>query len=107
MFGLDYDDESVSGPLPGTTFAVDETSALNTAGTSGIAQGTGTGQHGQTLVTGGSMGSAFQSIWDWLNEPFKTPLAPLSIFALIGTVLIAIILWNLILYHIRIASEAL
>jgi hypothetical protein len=34
-------------------------------------------------------------------------MSPQSVFMLVGVVLVAIVLWNLILYHIRIAAEAI
>jgi hypothetical protein len=53
------------------------------------------------------MGNAFQSLWGWLNKPFQTPMAPTDLFLLVGVVLIAILAWNMILYHVRIAAEAI
>jgi hypothetical protein len=97
------------GIEPGTTSAVDPYSAFPIAGDAGAAAGTGTGQHGVAPLTGngGSMGGAVNSVWSWLNEPFTTPLSMIDVFLLVGTILIAIIMWNLILYHIRIAGETL
>lgn len=98
------------GVLPGTTTNADPMSAFPLAGDTGIAQGTGTGQHGVTpLIAGGAMGAsgAVTSVWHWLNEPFTHPLAPINLFLLVGIVLIAALVWNLILYHIRIAGEAI
>jgi hypothetical protein len=34
-------------------------------------------------------------------------MAPTDVFILVGVVLIAAIVWNLVLYHIRIAAEAI
>lgn len=73
----------------------------------GIAQGTGTGQMG---VVAGGAGLVTQSVGrltSWLNTPFTTPLDPINVFLLVGTILVAIIAWNLILYHLRIAAEAI
>jgi hypothetical protein len=103
--GTLYDGDA--GLLSGTTGAVDLGSTLAPAGVTGIASGTGTGQHGVLPLTGGSMGNAFQSLWGWLNKPFQTPMAPTDLFLLVGVVLIAILAWNMILYHVRIAAEAI
>lgn len=104
---IDAEDDAMHGILPGTTDAVDPSSAWNIAGDAGVALGTGTGQHGITpQPSGGGMGNAFVRIWEWLNRPFKTPLSPVDITLLIGVVMVAILAWNLILYHIRIAAEA-
>jgi hypothetical protein len=101
--------DSSGGTIPGTTGAVDPSSAWPIAGTTGIAQGVGAGQYGMVPSFAGSasIGGAVTSVWAWLNKPFTQPLAPLAIFGIVGSILIAIILWNLILYHIRIAAEAI
>lgn len=76
------------------------------AGSSGIALGTGTGQQGnQTVDTSGT--NPFVAVWQWLNTPFTTPMSPWSVALLVGVVLVAVIGWNLLLYHIRIAAETL
>jgi hypothetical protein len=97
------------GTVPGTTWAVDETSAYPIAGSTGIAAGTAAGQQGITPLTGngGTMSDAVNSVWTWLNTPFSKPMSPTGIFALVGSVVVAILLWNLILYHIRIAAETI
>jgi hypothetical protein len=98
------------GILPGTTTNVDPSSTAQVAGSTGAAMGTGTGQHGVAPTNGnggGGMMEAFQDVWDWLNTPFRSPMAPMDVFLMVGSVLVALILWNLILYHIRIASESL
>lgn len=97
------------GVIPGTTGAVDPSSAAPIAGQAGAALGTGAGQHGMNPIASGgaSMWSAVENVWAWLNRPFRAPMAPTDIFMLVGVVLVAILLWNLILYHIRIASESL
>jgi hypothetical protein len=97
------------GTVPGTTWAVDETSAYPIAGSTGIAAGTGAGQHGVVSLfgNGGTVGEAVQDVWEWLNTPFSKPMSPTGIFALVGSVVVAILLWNLILYHIRIAAETI
>lgn len=107
MYGLD--DSALYGILPGTTREVDPSSASNHAGETGHALGLGTGQYGYTpILNGGTpMGSAISDVWDWLNEPFSTPMSPVGIALIVGSVLIAVILWNMILYHIRIAAEAI
>lgn len=98
------------GTVPGTTYAVDETSAFPIAGTTGIAMGTAIGQHGVTPLLGSgdaTVTDAINDVWEWLNTPFTTPMDPVTIFALVGAVLVSLILWNLILYHIRIAAETI
>ena len=77
---------------------------------SGVAMGTGAGQHGYSPVLalgGSSVSQALNSLWAWLNEPFKAPLSPMGLAMIVGALLIAVILWNFILYHIRIAAESL
>lgn len=108
---MDPFDESALGILPGTTGQVDPASAFPIAGDYGTAEGTGSGQHGFTPSALGAgaagIGSAFTSIWRWLNAPFRSPMSPVDITLLIGVIIIAILAWNLILYHLRIAAEAL
>ena len=41
----------------------------------------------------------------WIDEPFTTPLDVAQLFWLVGIVLVLIVFWNLILFHIRIAAE--
>lgn len=103
-------DPSLLGLMPGTTQNLDPTSAYPFAGSTGIAAGTGTQQHGIAPLLGGSGGTvsdAINGVWDWLNTPFTTPLSLMSVGLLVGAILISIILWNLILYHIRIAAETI
>ena len=103
------------GVLPGTTINVDPGSAYPIAGQAGAALGTGAGSHGLWAIApgtdyrsgGGTVQDAVNSVWAWLNAPLNHPMSPTGIFLLVGTILIAIILWNLILYHIRIAAETL
>lgn len=49
---------------------------------------------------------AVQSLLGWLKAPFATPLNPVDIFLVVGVIMVAIILWNMILFHIRIAAES-
>ena len=103
-------DSSLFGVIPGTTGQADPNSAFPVAGWTGAAYGTGTGQHGVAPSTGGIGGTvqqAFQNLWQWLQTPFTQSMSPTDVFLLVGVVLVAIILWNLILYHIRIAAETL
>jgi|ERR1700722_6012253 len=102
-------DPSLLGIASGTTIAVDPSSAYPIAGSTGVAMGTGTQQHGVAplLGNGGSMTGAVNSVWQWLNKPFTTPFSPVTTFAMVGAVIVAIILWNLILYHVRIAAETI
>jgi hypothetical protein len=34
-------------------------------------------------------------------------MSPTGVFLIVGSIVIAIIVWNLILYHVRIAAEAI
>lgn len=52
------------------------------------------------------MDTVFSHVTDWLHHPFATPLDTLDVFLLVGIVLIAIVAWNLVLYHIRMAVTA-
>jgi hypothetical protein len=107
-YGIEIDDAGLAGVIPGTTLAADPYSSHPTAGEAGAAQGTGTGQHGIVpILGGGTVGDTITAIWDWLNTPFNRPMSPVTIFAITGSIVIAIVLWNLILYHIRIAAEAI
>ena len=103
-------DPSLLGVLPGTTNNLDPSSAYPFAGSTGIAQGTGTSQHGIAPLlsgTGGTVSEAINDVWEWLNTPFNSKLSPVTVFAYVGAILVAIILWNLILYHVRIAAETI
>lgn len=86
-----YADSAVSDTLPGA------------------AQGTGSGKHGIAPIFGGggTMTDAVNSVWDWLNTPFSQPMSPVGIALIVGAVLVAVILWNMVLYHLRIAAETL
>lgn len=98
----------LAGIVPGTTGNADW--LPGTTGTTGMMLGTGTGQQGIVPAMGtlgGTVGGAVQDVWHWLNEPFTTPLSFAGLFLIVGAVLVAIILWNLILYHIRIAAETI
>jgi hypothetical protein len=95
-----------AGLMPGTTQNVDP-SAPGAAGTYDQAIGTGSGRYGFQTVTDNTSSNPFIGAWQWLNSPFQTPLSIVDLFWIIGAVLIAFLLWNLILYHVRIAAEAI
>jgi hypothetical protein len=98
------------GILPGTTTNVDPSSTWAAAGSTGVAAGQGTGRFGITPMTGGVMGTlggGVESVWDWLNTPFVSKMSPVDVFLLVGVVLVAAIIWNLVLYHVRIAAETI
>lgn len=96
-----------AGILPGTTVNADP-DAPGVAGTSGSGLGTGTGRLGYQTIAGGAVGNnPFVNAWKFVNEPITTPLSAVDVFVLIGTVLVSILLWNLILFHIRVAAEAI
>lgn len=99
----------LGGVLPGTTTQADPW-ASGVAGSTGTSLGTGTGAHGMVPVTGlmeGGVGNALNEVWQFLNTPFTEPLDATSLFLIVGTILVAIVLWTLILYHIRIAAETI
>jgi hypothetical protein len=101
--------EGEPGIIPGTTGQVDPYSAFPIAGDAGLAEGTGTGQFGiAPIVEAGTstIGGAVTGIWHWLNRPFTSPMSAIDVFLLVGIVLTAVLVWNLVLYHIRIAAEA-
>jgi hypothetical protein len=103
-------DPSLYGLLPGETMNADPSSAYPIAGSTGIAAGTGTSQHGIAPLlsgNGGTVSDAINGLWEWLNTPFQSRLSPVTVFAYVGAIAIAIILWNLILYHVRIAAETI
>jgi hypothetical protein len=106
MSGYAGDTDWSGGIMEGTTQQADPTAA-GVAGSSGLMLGTGTGQAGVQLLdaSGASNGNPFVAAWSFLNKPFKTPMTMTGVFLLVGTVIVAIVLWNLILYHIRIAAE--
>lgn len=94
------------GAIPGTTGFADA-DAPGVAGSTGIAYGTGTSQHGISLGGGLMSGNPFSTLWNWLQTPFKTPLSATDMFLLVGVILVSIVLWNIILFHIRIAAETI
>ena len=97
-----------AGILPGTTQQADP-EAFGVAGSAGVGLGTGAGQLGvQNVDTGGSMGgNPFVAVWDWINAPLKTPMSPINVALLVGVILLAVLFWNFVLYHIRIAAESI
>ena len=103
-------DPSLWGVLPGTTGNLDPNSANKPAGAAGWSLGTGTGQHGVvpvvTDVASGAKGVVV-GFWSWINKPFTQPMTPGSLTLIVGTIIIAIFFWNLVLYHVRIAAEAI
>jgi hypothetical protein len=101
---------SLFGVLPGTTANLDPTSAYPFAGSSGVALGTGTQQHGVAPLlggTGGTVSDGINGVWEWLNQPFQAQMSIMTVFGYVGAVIVAIIAWNLLLYHIRIAAETI
>jgi hypothetical protein len=101
MDQLAPDMDWTAGLLPGTTQNLDP----GLSGGSGIATGTGTGQHGVTTMDDGA--NPVARLWGWLHQPFATPLNTIDVFLLIGIVIIAFWLWALVLYHLRIAAETI
>lgn len=106
---LATDMDYTAGTLPGTTQQADPF-APGVAGSAGASLGTGTGQHGAVPVEagpGGGIMDAFKTVFDWLHQPFIGGASPSDVFLLVGIVLVGIIAWNLILFHIRVAAETL
>ena len=102
--------ENELGTLPGTTINVDPASAYPIAGDAGIAQGQGVGQHGVSPMTdglAGTIGDSVTGVWRWINRPFTSAMSPVDVFLLVGVVIVAALVWNLVLYHVRIAAEAI
>jgi len=80
------------------------------APTGGIAQGTGTGRYGVVTTPtmgGGTIGSGIASVFSWINEPFTRPLNPGVLFLIVGVIILSIMAWNMILFHLRLASETI
>jgi hypothetical protein len=103
-------DPSLFGVMEGTTSQLDTSSAYPFAGSSGIALGTGTQQHGVAPLlssTGGTVSDAINGVWEWLNQPFSSQMSIVTVFAYVGAIIVAVIAWNLLLYHIRIAAETI
>lgn len=102
--------DALGGILPGTTGNLDPGSAANPAGSAGLALGTGTGMHGVIPMAsnlGGGIANVITEFDDWLKTPFKTPMSPAGVFLLVGVILLAILGWNMVIYHVRIAAEAI
>ena len=99
-----------AGVIPGTTQNADPL-ASGVAGSAGQVLGTGTGQQGVVPIAGpgggGMFGAGISAVWNWINRPLNEPVDPMDVFMLVGIVIVAIIAWNLILYHIRIAAETI
>lgn len=95
-----------AGVLPGTTQNADP-NAPGVAGSAGWAVGTGTGQLGVVPVTGGGSMGAVAEVWSVLNRPFTGDMSSVDVFLLVGVILVAVVMWNLILFHIRIAAETI
>lgn len=102
--------DALAGIMPGTTGQLDPSSTHMPAGSAGLAVGTGTGRFGLVPIVsdiGGGVTDAINDFWNWLNEPFTQPLTPGSLTIIVGTIIVAVMFWNLVLYHVRIAAEAI
>lgn len=107
MAGVDSD--YLGGVLPGTTGNLDPSTTNQPAGAAGLAVGTGTGRFGIVPLAaelGGDLGTVVNDFWDWLKTPFG-PISPLNLSIIVGVLFLAIFGWNLFLYHVRIAAEAI
>ena len=97
-----------AGILPGTTQKLDP-GTPGGAGDTGAMLGTGTGLHGVVPVEGGggTIMGAFNTVYEWLRTPLVGGASSFDVAILVGVVLMAFIGWSFILYHIRIAAEAI
>lgn len=82
-------------------------SGLSPADQAGYALGTGTGPHGIVVPSNPPTPMGLGSVFSWLNKPFSTPLSATDLFLITGVIIVSIIAWNLILFHIRLAAETL
>jgi hypothetical protein len=105
---MSYTSANWAGVVPGTTGNADEDTS-GVAGSSGFAWGTGAGQHGTVLggSTGGSSGNMVTELWHWINAPIVSPMRPTTIGWIVFVVLFAWFFWAFVIYHIRIAAEAI
>lgn len=79
-----------------------------TANNSGVAQGLGTGPYGAVAIpSGNSAMTALQSVLNWINAPLTEQWSPKFIVEVIGLILIGFIFWNMIIFHVRLAAEAI
>lgn len=54
-----------------------------------------------------SVQTAVDDVKGWTLAPFTSRLNLLDLFLLTGLVIVMVIMWMMILYHIRLASEGL
>jgi hypothetical protein len=96
-----------AGVLPGTTSNADPWRS-GVAGSAGVSLGTGTGRLGSVPLETTDMGAdGINAVLSWINTPFTSPMNKQDVFLLVGTILVAIVVWNFVLYHIRIAAETI
>jgi len=72
--------------------------------------GTGTGPYGAVTVPtygGGTVGDGIKSVFAWLNAPFTHPMNPTTVFLIVGVILVSLLAWNMILFHLRLAAQTL
>jgi hypothetical protein len=106
MDGFAWDGSDISGVAEAAGSAAILGVPAASADAGGVALGTGSGQHGVVPVASASGPAGYVGeLRDWLAAPFVGGLSPSGVFLLVGIILVAIIAWNLILYHIRIAAE--
>lgn len=48
---------------------------------------------------------AFAKMLDWIKQPFAEPLDIFHLFLIVGIVLVMVMAWGLILYHMRSVAE--
>ena len=53
------------------------------------------------------LSNVIDDIRGFVEQPFKEPLNLTHLFLIVGVVLVMVVMWNLILFHIRIAAEEL
>lgn len=50
------------------------------------------------------MSNLVGAVRNWIEAPFVGSVSPARLFALVGLVMVAIVLWEIILYHVRAAA---
>lgn len=55
----------------------------------------------------GAIKSVVNEVREWVNTPIVGTVDPMHLFFVTGLVLVSLILWMMILAHIRLAAEAI
>lgn len=51
------------------------------------------------------MANVVSDVRSWFEEPIVGQVDPVHLFLLTGIVIVSVVLWNLILMHVRLAAE--